>query len=152
MAPAARRAVLCVPFEDRRDLADALRRELLDGPNADKEVWYDAEMIRCADSGNPRVYTGTPLSPGAYVAVHRPLTGEELGRLKKEQHRPCGQGSPSAMSARGLAAARPAEHGAPASGARHAGSGKYPAATRPAPASAAVSPVSRYVTDAAGPA
>jgi hypothetical protein len=52
----------------------------------------------------------------------------------------------------GRAAARPAEHGAPASGARHAGSGKYPAVTSPAPASAAVSPVSRCVTDAAVPA
>ena len=33
------------------------------------------------------VYTATPLSFGGYVAVHRPMTKEELERLRQEQGR-----------------------------------------------------------------
>ena len=38
-------------------------------------------------TGPNGVYTGTPLSFGAYVALHRPMTKEELRRLKREQGR-----------------------------------------------------------------
>jgi hypothetical protein len=85
LGPAATRAVLRLPDSERKELADALRTELLDGPNADKEARFDADMK--AGAGRDGVYTGTPLSFGAYVALHRPMTKEELKRLRREQGR-----------------------------------------------------------------
>lgn len=79
MGPAAERAVLGVPYEERKRLAEALRTELLQGPNADKEVWFDA--------GDDKVYKATPLSFGAYVVISRPLADDELARLRREKHR-----------------------------------------------------------------
>jgi len=87
MAPAAERAVLNVRYEDRKRLADALRTELLDGPNADKEVWFDANMVPCRHPGDHKAYKAIPLNFGAYVAISRPLTGDELKRLGRERHR-----------------------------------------------------------------
>jgi hypothetical protein len=86
LAPAAIRALLGVPPDDRKDLADALRTELLDGQHADKAVWFDADLHPSMHSANDRVYKATPLSFGA-VVVHRPMTSEELRRLEREQHR-----------------------------------------------------------------
>ena len=85
LGPAAIRAVLSLPDRERKELAAALRTELLDGPNADKEARFDADMR--ASDGPDGVYTGTPLSFGACVALHRPMTKEELRRLKREQGR-----------------------------------------------------------------
>jgi hypothetical protein len=87
LGPAAIRATLSMSDADRKELADALRTELLDGPNADKEVGFDADLRRCVHPDHGRVYTGTPLSSGAYLAVHRPMTRDELRRLRREQDR-----------------------------------------------------------------
>ena len=86
-AASAIRTTLGVSDADRKELADALRTELLDGPNSDKEVGFDADLRPCVHSDRGRVYTGTPLSFGAYLAVHRPMTKEELKRLRREQDR-----------------------------------------------------------------
>ena len=86
-APAAIRTILGLSDPERKELADALRTELLDGPNADKEARFDADMRPCGQACGPHdvVYTGTPLSFGAYVAVHRPMTKEELERLRRNR-------------------------------------------------------------------
>jgi hypothetical protein len=62
---------------------------LLDGPNADKEARFDGDMRPCDHTCGPNdvVYTGTPLSFDAYVALHRPMDKEELRRLRREQGR-----------------------------------------------------------------
>ncbi|MGH3168560.1 MAG: hypothetical protein ACRDN0_22095 [Trebonia sp.] len=86
LGPAANRLIPALPDRDRKELAEALRTELSEGPNADKEVGFDVDMRPCRP-GDVRVYTGTPLSFDAYVAVHRPLTRGELKRLGQEQHR-----------------------------------------------------------------
>jgi len=82
MGPAAIRAVLGLGRRDRAALAAALRTELEDGPNASAEVWIDADM----GAGACR-YKGTPLTFGAYVAIHRPMTDDELHRLAQEDRR-----------------------------------------------------------------
>jgi hypothetical protein len=87
LGPAAIRTTLGLSDADRKELADALRTELLDGPNADKEVGFDADLRPCVHSDRGRIYTGTPLSFSAYLAVHRPMTREELKRLRREQGR-----------------------------------------------------------------
>jgi hypothetical protein len=87
LGPAATRATLALSEADRKELAEALRTELLDGPNADKEAGFDADMRPCAHADHGPVFTGTPLSFGAYVAVHRPMTKDELRRLRREQNR-----------------------------------------------------------------
>ena len=88
LGPAAIRVVL--GLKDRKELADALRTELVNGPNADKEVRFDSDFNA---QTNPRVlsgvvYTATPLSFDAYTALHRPMTPAELARLSREQGRP----------------------------------------------------------------
>lgn len=88
--PAAIRTILGLSDLERKELAEALRTELLDGPNADKEVRFDGDMraLYYDDAGpDDVVYTATPLSFGAYVALHRPMTKEELKRLGREQGR-----------------------------------------------------------------
>jgi hypothetical protein len=95
LGPAAIRTVLSLPEPERKELADALRTELLNGPNAGKVAWFDADMRVCDGTCGPGdvVYTGTPLSFGAYVALHRSMTAEELKRLRREQgRRVAGQG------------------------------------------------------------
>jgi hypothetical protein len=87
LASAAYRTILAMPDLDRKELAEALRAELSDGPNADKEVGFDADMRPCLHAEACRVYAGIPLSFDAYVAVYRPLTKDELKRLQKEPGR-----------------------------------------------------------------
>ena len=91
LGPAAERFILDLrdPAE-RKELADALREELIDGPNEDKEIRFDGDGgSRIHDLRAPEgaVYTATPLSFNGYVAVHRPMIKDELRRLKREQHR-----------------------------------------------------------------
>ena len=85
LGPAAIRTVLGLPDAERKELADALGTELVDGPNADKEARFDADLRACGP--DDVVYTGTPLTFDAYVAIHRPLGREELKRLRREQGR-----------------------------------------------------------------
>ena len=88
LGPAAIRVVL--GMRDRKELADALRTELVDGPNADKELSFDSDGNAQTDPGLPSgmVYTATPLSFDGYTALHRPMNGNELARLSREQGRP----------------------------------------------------------------
>jgi hypothetical protein len=86
LEPAANRTVLGLQDPERKELAEALRTELLDGPNAAKEVGFDGDMRRIhSDKGV--VYTGTPLSFHAYLAIHRPMTADELRRLRRQEGR-----------------------------------------------------------------
>lgn len=87
LGPAAKRAVLSLRIEkDQEGLADALRQELHDGPNADKEYRFDS----IGDDG--RIYTATPLSFDGYTAVHRRMDPAELKRLRRELNHPVSQG------------------------------------------------------------
>src|SRR6476646_8339538 len=80
LAPAARRAVLGLrTLQDKDDLADVLRTELDNGPNAQHEFHFQI--------GNNEIYTATPLSFKGWTAVHRRLTSRELDRLEREQDR-----------------------------------------------------------------
>lgn len=86
LGPAALRVVLGMDESRRKNLADALRTELLNGPNASKEVQYNVELRVCR-AGEAGIYTATPLSFDGYVAVHRPLAKDELKALRQEQGR-----------------------------------------------------------------
>jgi hypothetical protein len=91
LGPAANRTVLGMrDSNDRKELADALRLELVGGPNAGKEYRFDSagNARPGVDPGRPAggIYTATPLSFGGYTAVHRPMTSGELKRLRQEQH------------------------------------------------------------------
>jgi hypothetical protein len=91
LGPAAIRTIQTLPDpDDRTDLGFALRTELVAGPNADKEIRLDSKGRRLsgetADSAD-MVYTATPLSIQAYTAVHRPMTKDEIDRLREEQGR-----------------------------------------------------------------
>ena len=87
--PAAIRTILGLSDPERKELAYALLTELLDGPNADKEARFDGDMRACDPTCGPddAVYTATPLTFGAYVALHRRMTKEELKRLRQDQGR-----------------------------------------------------------------
>lgn len=91
LAPAAIRTLLSLPEPgDRKELAAALRTELLDGPNASSEFRFDSHVSAYSDhrAGQGKlVYTATPLSFGGYTVVHRQMTTEELKRLREEQGR-----------------------------------------------------------------
>jgi hypothetical protein len=89
LGPAAIRTVLSMTDRERKELAVALGTELLDGPNADKAARFDSDMRPCDQTCEPNdvIYTGTLLSFGAYVTLHRPMTTEELQRLRREQQR-----------------------------------------------------------------
>lgn len=85
LAPAAERFVRNLERYDQQELGRALAEELIDGPNADKEVRFDADGRPQAypDPGSPGdvvFYTATPLSFKAYTAIHRPMTRDELRR------------------------------------------------------------------------
>jgi hypothetical protein len=89
LGPAAIRVVLGLPDPDnRRRLANALRAELIDGPNAHNEFRFDDASYsdRGSDPGQV-IYTATPLSFAGYTAVHRRLTREEQDRLRQELDR-----------------------------------------------------------------
>ena len=84
---AAKRAVLGLRTEkDREGLADALRQELANGPNADKEYRFDS----VGDEG--KIYTATPLSFNGFTAVHRRMASAELRRLRRELGHPVSRG------------------------------------------------------------
>jgi len=85
LAPAAVRALLSLSDPARMELAGVLGTELLNGPNARKEAFYDADLRACRRER--AVYTATPLSYDAFVAVHRPLSADELARLRRERRR-----------------------------------------------------------------
>jgi hypothetical protein len=92
LSPVAIRAVLTVPKTDRRKLADALRTELMNGPNADKELKLELDwnaQAHADPSANVDriIYTATPLSHAGCTAVHRPMTEAELKQLRREQGR-----------------------------------------------------------------
>ncbi len=91
LAPAAIRTVLSLPDPgERKELADALRTELVGGPNAHNEVRFDSDVRAYPDPGagpGRVIYTATPLSFHGYTVVHRRLTREELKRLRREQGR-----------------------------------------------------------------
>ena len=83
LGPAALVAILRLTGERRRQLGEALRHELIAGPNAHMEVRYDSDMRawrgRSAEAAPDGViYTATPLSHGGYTAVHRPMDSHEL--------------------------------------------------------------------------
>jgi hypothetical protein len=77
---------------DWEELAEALRTELVDGPNAGTELRFDADgnaEVHVASHGPGCViYTATPLSCDGYTALHRPMTKEELERLSREVEGP----------------------------------------------------------------
>jgi hypothetical protein len=73
---------------ERKKLADALRTELINGPNAHNEYTFDSDVRAYSDRGagpGKAVYMATPLSFAGYTAVHRCLAREELRRLRREQ-------------------------------------------------------------------
>jgi hypothetical protein len=89
LSPAAIGVVIGLPDPcDRKDLAAALRTELMNGPNADKEYKFDSAVQgfsgRRGSQGRV-VYTATPLSFGGYTALYRRMTREELRRLRREK-------------------------------------------------------------------
>lgn len=76
---------------DSLELAGSLRVELIDGPNAGKQFEFEFTNGRNAGYAHVRAgvpYTAVPLSFNGYTAVCRPMTGEELRRLREEQARP----------------------------------------------------------------
>jgi|ERR1700733_11756318 len=88
LGPAAIRIVLGLPNPVRREVAHALGTELVNGPNASIAANFEYE-IRGDPGTAPGLvsYTATPLSVRGYTAIHRPMTEEEMNRLRKEQHR-----------------------------------------------------------------
>lgn len=84
LAPAAERFIRALEPYDQQGLDRALADELIDGPNADKEVRFDANgaFLAYVDPDLPgklTCYTATLLSFKAYTAIHRPMTKDELG-------------------------------------------------------------------------
>jgi hypothetical protein len=85
LAPAAERFFRTLEFYDKQGLDRALAEELIDGPNADKEIRFDADgespvYVDPDLPGDVICYTATPLSFKAYTAIHRPMTKDELSR------------------------------------------------------------------------
>jgi hypothetical protein len=91
LGPAAIRTILGLPEPgERKQLAAALRIELSNGPNARYEYTFESDRRSYSDRGagpQPVTYKAIPLSFAAYTAVYRPLTADELRRLKQEQGR-----------------------------------------------------------------
>jgi hypothetical protein len=85
LAPAAERFFRTLEPFDQQGLDRALAEELIDGPNADKEIRFDADGGSPVYSdpdlpGDVTYYIATPLSFKAYTAIHRPMTMDELSR------------------------------------------------------------------------
>jgi len=80
---------------DREGLADALHLELLNGPNADKELRFDdagnVYYPGAALAAGGATYVATPLSHLGSTAIHRRMTGDELARLQRELRRQVAQ-------------------------------------------------------------
>jgi hypothetical protein len=88
LGPAALRAIGGLRWSDRAELRAALRTELINGPNAACEfIMGGSDTQEGRSHGADRVYTATPLSFRGYTAIHRCMTGGELGRLAAEQGR-----------------------------------------------------------------
>jgi hypothetical protein len=87
LGPAALRIIRALPFKSRGKLGYALGTELIDGPNADKEIKFDADLHVDSDLLSSVAYQATPISYGGYTVVHRPMTDVELKRLSSEQDR-----------------------------------------------------------------
>lgn len=98
LTPTAQRILQNLEPHEQRALHRALRKELTFGPNADKEIRFDADgnAPGYADPDSlddKRCYTATPLSYKAYTAVHRPMSKDELRRETQESdHRGLTQG------------------------------------------------------------
>ena len=70
LGPAAIRTVLCMAREDRRDLAEALRTELLEGPNAGIGFRFDSD-IRAYTPGQGRTGRSTRQPRSALARIRR---------------------------------------------------------------------------------
>jgi hypothetical protein len=93
LAPAVERFFRSLEPPDQQELNRALAEELIDGPNADKEIRFDADGRPgvYADPDLPdgaTYYTATPLSFKAYTAIHRPMTEDELSRTTRAKNDP----------------------------------------------------------------
>ncbi len=90
LGPAAERMMRGMESQDQKRLAEVLRTELADGPNARSELTFDgsAHFWLSPHSADGQTYTATPLSFNAYTAVHRPLAARDLQRLERERARP----------------------------------------------------------------
>ena len=89
LAPAAERVIRTLEPFDQQGLDRVLAEELMDGPNADKEIRFDsdggAQVYVDHDHPDGRLYyTATPLSFKAYTAIHRPMTEDERSRACRE--------------------------------------------------------------------
>ena len=89
LAPAANRVVAGLRRPDREGVTRALKAELRDGPNADKEFSFGSSIYADAapDDTEGSIYTATPLSFGGYTALHRPLTADEIERVAQRPDR-----------------------------------------------------------------
>ena len=90
LAPAAIRLFQRLKNLDQRQLAEALQTELANGPNNGNEIRFDSYVRGSVDPGAGQddvFYTATPLSYAGYTAVHRPMTEDEIQRLRREQGR-----------------------------------------------------------------
>jgi hypothetical protein len=90
LGPAAIRAIIGLPESDRKEMADVLRTELVNGPNSRSEYRFDSDIEADAAwtgsaSGSRVGYTATPLSFDGYTAIHRPLSKAEVKRLRQEK-------------------------------------------------------------------
>lgn len=93
LGPAAIRTIRSMSNADLVRLATALRTELSNSPNASNEIRFDSDVRTYegadADAGpGGAAYTATPLSFGAYTAIHRPMTDDEISQLRREQSGP----------------------------------------------------------------
>ena len=90
LAPAAIRLLRRLQNPDQRQLAEALQTELANGPNNGNEIRFDSYVhggVYPGASQDDVFYTATPLSYAGYTAVHRPMTEDEIERLRREQGR-----------------------------------------------------------------
>jgi hypothetical protein len=88
LGPAALRVVMVLRGADRVELANTLRTELCEGPNAAREIQLRFDADEIFEPGVPGgVYTVTPLSFNGYSAIHRPMGQHELMRLRQERSR-----------------------------------------------------------------
>jgi len=90
LGPAAERLMGRMESQDQKGLAEALRTELADGPNALSELTFDegAQIWLSPQQSDSQTYTATPLSFDAYTAVHRRMAKKELQRLARQRARP----------------------------------------------------------------
>ena len=88
LGPAASRFRKSLTPVDQLELDQALREELVNGPNAANQVRFDygGHTPPCGNgSCGTQVYITTLLSYRAYLVVHRRLTADEL-RIASQEH------------------------------------------------------------------